>query len=360
MLRVGIAGDALQDAMKIATNIAPPMTGNIIFDGSQPGKLAITSIGETSRCHLTLPCKTEGNDIFSLPVMTAVASTKGRAQVELLFDKSVLTIKSGKYKTVAATVDVVREPALPMKGLEGTRMEPEQSAWLLASCKDVLINPDKVLGQKISHVSFQLTAEGAFIASYDGERMAYAMSSEVTGNMEFTVPLTTLKTVLETFGQSVFRMAEREGVLYVWNAIGFATIALIAPQFTIPMGAVMGRVEESREKPLAKFRLDMKEAKDFFENAKSVAREGVKNSIHIEVGKSTTKLSLKSSVGSSEIELASKATGAAKLDIDMSYLQEFMGKKFPDVCVFAQYIAGYDDDTGMIIALNQPEAPNAD
>lgn len=360
MLKVAISGDTLQDAMKIATNIAPPMTGNLIFDGSQPGKLAITSIGESTRCHLTLPCRTEGDDIFSLPVQTAMASTKGRAEVQLLFDKSVLTVKSGKYKTVAATVDVVREPPLPMKGLDGVRFEPEQSAWLLQACKDVLINPDKVLGQKISHVNFQLTDEGAFIASYDGERMAYAMTSEVTGNMEFTIPLHTLKAVLETFGQSVFKLSVREGVLYVWNAIGFATLALIAPQFTIPMEAVMGRVEESRAKPKAKFQLDISEAKAFFENAKSVAREGVKNSIHITVGRTTTKLELKSSFGSSEIELESKSTGAAEMDIDMSYLQEFMNKKFPDVHVFDSYISGYDSDTGMIIALNQPEAPSAD
>lgn len=360
MLKIAIAGDALQDAMKIATGIAPPMTGNIIFDGAQSGKLAITSIGESNRCHLVLPCKSEGDDVFSLPIQTAIAATKGRAQIEMTFDKSVLTIKSGKYKTVAATVDVVREPPLPMKGLEGTRVEPEQSAWLLAACKDVLINPDKVLGQKLNHVSFQLTGEGAFIASYDGERMAYAMTSEVTGNMEFTIPLPTLKSVLETFGQSVFRMAAKSGVLYVWNAIGFATIALIAPQFTLPIETIMGRVEESRAKPLAKFRLDLSEAKAFLDNARSVAREGVKNSIHIQVGRSTTTLKLNSSFGSSEIELNSKATGAASIDIDMSYLQEFMGKKFDDVCVFDRYIAGYDEDSGMIIALNQPESTNAD
>lgn len=360
MLKIGIEGDALQDAVKIATSIAPPLTGNIIFDGSTEGKLVLISIGEVNRCQLSLPCKTVGSDVFALPVQTALTSTKGRAQVELSFDKSVLTIKSGKYKTVAATVDVVREPPLPLKGIEGVRFEPEHSEWLLKACKDVLINPDKVLGQKINHVSFQLSSDGAFIAAYDGERLAYAMSSEVTADMDFTIPLPTLKSVLETFGQSVFKMASKDGILYVWNAIGFATIALIAPQFTIPMEAIMGRVEESRGKPKAQFRMDPAEVKAFLENAKSIAREGVKNNIHIEVGRTSTKLVLKSSFGASETELSSKSTGAASIDVDMNYLQEFMAKKYDDIRVFDSYIAGFSPDTGMIVALNQAERSDAD
>lgn len=352
MLKIAIDSTVILEAIKIVSTLAPPMTGNVIMD-AVGGKLVIISIGEANRCQLSLPCELSGDGTFAIPVATLGATVKGRATLKMLYENDVLNIVSGTYKTTLATVDVIKEPQTPVDGLEGIVVTAEQASWLSEALRDTYIKPDVMLNQTLNHVAVKLDADGAFVCCYDGERLAYSVNGDITGNLDVTLPHNTLSAVLSTFGVSGFKLAMQGGVMYVWNKVGVATLSLIAPKFTVPTEALMAKIEDSRQKPVAKWRIDIEEANIFLMNAKAITSNGTKSTLSVRVEPKTAHLKVATSSGSTQVSFPARANAEAEFLIDYEYFGEFVGKSLPEMFIHPTYISGHDETFGMIVSLNQ-------
>lgn len=354
MLKLEIDASVIQEALKILNTIAPPLTGNVIISANSDG-LSILSIGEANRCILSnLPCRRNGNDIFALPIGILDTAVKGRETLRLTYDNNILLIKSGKYNATLSTVDVIQEESTghPQE-LEGITVTVEQSAWLREAIGIVYTKNDGFLNQVHQHVALQLTDDGAFLCCYDGSRLSYAMTDEITGKLDITLPINTLDAVVNTFGMTTFKMAVHNSVLYVWNKVGRANMSILAPTFTVPIPQLLGRIQESRSKPIAMWHTDAAGVKQFMANAKAVTRLDSKNAIQIEVDPKRVHLRVQTTYGKSEVSLDAKANNEAKFEIDYSYFEEFCQRGYETCLLFPTYIAAHQDDTGAIVSLNQ-------
>lgn len=353
MLKIEIDSTVIAQALKIVSTLAPPMTGNVIISAVGP-HVTMISIGTASRCQLKLPCQRTGEGIFALPLPTITAAVRGRLVLTLQYNNDVLNITSGSYKTTLATVDVIQEPGDTIDGLEGHIITKHQSEWLQQALSDIYIKPDSLLNQTSHHVAVQMSSNGAFVCCYDGDRMAYAVSPDITGDMDTVLPYNTIHAVATTFGMTAFKLATVNGVMYVWNKVGVASMSMIAPAFTVPVESLMGRIEESRHKPDAVWKLDTDQTKTFLQNAKAITNLDSKNTLQVRVGKKSSHLRVATPNGSSQVEIDASASHDTDFCIDYDYFGEFLTKGPSTVNVHPTYISMHDQDFGMIVSLNQP------
>ena len=323
MQKIQVEGKDLQNALGIASRVAPPTEGNVILIG-KASKLYVFSMSELARCETIVPAKIEGKDFeFAIPLDALRDATKGRDTLELTWDGNLLGIRSSGYKADLITIDAISRDELDKVTATEASLSAEQAVWLKSTVNDVALKPTAMLAAFMP-VTVKLTAKGAFVACYDNQHMAFTNSNEVTGELMLTLPLDSFQTILDVFGSSSIKLKVSNSRVEIRNKLTFIAMSLPSMEDSVSAEDVISKAREAMKTAGTALVLDKQAVLAFLDNARSVmGKERIEVTANSDAGK--IKFVVKTVRGT--INAIVKATGKkASFKIDFEYFQEMVQK----------------------------------
>lgn len=350
----------LQEAIRVVLRLSPPITGNVSLE-SDGRQVKLHSVAELSRCTVLLPCEVKGKAFFAVPTEALRDAVKGRSDITMEYDKTLLKIKSGRYSTALTTLDAIDiEPDEAVEGKTWT-ITPEQLAWLKEAVTSVTLKPTLNM-TAFMPVSVRLTPKSAFVSCYDNNRMTFTSTKEITGDLDVTLPLDTLTAVLDTFNKVECEMKVTAATLIVKNPILDVVLALPATDEDSAISTEMVRekaVEASKVEGLS-VDVDKKSLTMFLDNARAVAtKERSELSVKTEAGKLS--MSVKTTNGISRASMKAVVRKDSEFKLDFEFFDEIVRKcgdsvSFKFVDDQSAFIMVKAKDARALIALNQEDA----
>lgn len=352
-----IDSSILQEALRVALRLSPPVSGNVtlVSDGA---KLFLHSSGELSRCSILLPCEVSGKAFFAIGTEALRDATKGHEQLTMVYDKTMLNIKSGRYSASLTTVDAIAmEEEKEEKG-DIWKLTVEQAQWLKSAVQQVALKPTANI-TAFMPVSVKLSEKGAFVACYDNQHMAFTNDKEIKGELDVTLPLETFNAVLDTFNKIAFKMTVTPAALLVKNKIVDVTLSLPSTEDDAQIGtdAVMGKAKEALKADGTQIEVAKADVVSFLDNARAVAtKERSEIQVTTDAGKLT--LVVKTTNGTSKSTLKASVKTKQSFAVDYEFFSEAISKCPESVvfkCVEGAFLCFTTKNTHVLVALNQGE-----
>ena len=347
--------DAVAEAIRIITRLAPPVSGNITIE-SDGSKCFMHANGETSKCSINIPATVSGKaTTFALPLATFKDATKGRKTLNVVFEKTLCKISSGNYKCELATVDAIELDHTDEEKSKPIKLTVEQSAWLKSAVATVALKPTALLSTFMP-CSIKLTEKGAFVACYDVNHMAFINSNEIKGDMETKLPLDILSAVLDAFGKATFKLELSKANLYVSNAL--VKVVLSLPQEEendLKIEEVLEAAKGSKAAKGQEIEINKAELVTFLDNARAVATKE-RSEVKFETDKGKIKIEVNTAHGSTKAILKASSTAQSKALIDFEFLDEAVRKSGDSVVVklVKDEFMSFKLKTGnVVVSLNQ-------
>lgn len=347
----------IQEALRVALRLAPPMSGNVTIQ-ADGAKMVMHSTSELARCSITLPGEVKGKAFFGVSPESLMAACKGHATLEVVYDKTMLSLKSGRYSSNLTTVDAIQIEDLDKEKGATWKVTTEQAAWLRSAVQAVALKPNALV-TTFMPLTAKITDKAAFVSCFDNQRMAFTNDKEIKGELDVTLPLDSFSSILETFYKAPFRMTVGQSSLYVKNNIVDVQLSLPAQDDENQIGgdSVVAKAREALKTDGSEVTLVKSELTAFLDNARSVAtKERSEVLIAVEAGKA--KISVATTNGTSKIIL--KAASKAKINfaIDFEYLDEAV-RKCPEELtvkvVQGAFLMFKTKTTHILVALNQEQ-----
>ena len=356
-MNVTISSDILQESLRIALRLSPPISGNVTLK-SDGAKLFLHSAGELSRCSILLPCTVTGKAFFAIGTEALRDATKGHQELTMVYDKTMLNIKSGRYSASLTTVDAIAmEEEKEEKG-DTWKLTVDQAQWLKSAVAQVALKPTANI-TAFMPVSVKLSDKGAFVACYDNQHMAFVNDKEITGEIDVTLPLETLNAVLDTFNKLAFRMTVTPSALLVKNKIVDVTLSLPATEDDAQIGtdAVIGKAKSALKADGTQIELAKTEVLSFLDNARAVAtKERSEIQVTTEAGK--INFVVKTTNGTSKSTLKAAVKTKQSFRVDYEFFEEAV-RKCPESVVFkvveGAFLTFQLKNAHVLVALNQEE-----
>lgn len=315
-----IDSDLIQEAIKIALRLSPPITGNLTLE-VRDSRLYLTSAAELSRCTVLLPCTIKGKALFAVPTDALKDATKGRGEVELVYDKTMLKVKSGRYSVALTTLDAIESDEEEKPKGTTWKLSVEQIQWLKEAVSNTALKPT-INMTTFMPVSIKITGKSGFVSCFDSNHMMFQSSKEITGNMDVTLPLETVQAVLDVFHKLECEMTVTPSALYVSNPLIDVVLALPdTDDDSIGTDLVIGKARESLKADGKSVEIDKKQVTAFLDNARSVqTKERSELSVVTEPGSVT--LMVKTTNGTARNKLKAATKAKAEFKIDFEYFEE--------------------------------------
>ncbi len=327
-MKITIESSALQEAIRVAGRLAPPLTGNVTFE-SDGKKAFLHSASEVNRCSINMPCNVEGKAItFAIGLNALKDATKGRKTLEIVFDKTMCKIKSGSYSCELPTVDAL-EMETSKEAVKGTaiKVTADQATWLKSALSTVALKPTALLSFFMP-VFIKLTAKGAFVTCYDSLHLAFINSKEITGEMELTLPIDMMMAVLDTFNGSDFKLEVTQSTLYVANKLVKVSLSLPQEEEGIKGPDVLEKSREVSKINGKEIVVAKQQMLEFFDNARAVATKE-RSEVTITTDSGKIRLEVNTPNGSSKAIVKADCKVKTTSKIDFEFLDEAV-RKCPD------------------------------
>lgn len=328
-MKITIESSALQEAIRVAGRLAPPLTGNVTFE-SDGKKAFLHSASEVNRCSINMPCDVEGRaTTFAIGLNALKDATKGRKTLEIVFDKTMCKIKSGNYACELPTVDALEiEATKEQAKTTQIKVTADQAVWLKSALTTVALKPTALLSFFMP-VFIKLTSKGAFVTCYDSLHLAFMNSKEITGDMELTLPIDMMLAVLDTFNGAPFTLEVTQSTLYVSNKLVKVSLSLPQEEDGGIKGAdVLEKAREVSKIDGSEIVVAKQEMLEFFDNARAVAtKERSEVTMRTVAGK--VRLEVNTPNGSSKGDLKADCKTKSTSKIDFEFLDEAV-RKCPD------------------------------
>jgi hypothetical protein len=354
-MQLSLEASVIHEALRVVMKLAAPVSGAVTIQSDGKG-VTMHSASDVNRCSYKLPATVKGKaGVFAIAVDALSAATKGRKTIEMIYDKTVLTIKSGSYSTKLSTADALQLEYDEEKKSDKIKITGEQAVWLKQAVQSVALKPTAILSAYMP-LSIKLAKKGAFIACYDTQHMAFLTSKEIEGEMDLTLPLDTLQAVLDTFNASAFKMEMSAANLYVTNALINVVLALPqAEENALTAEEVRMKAKEASDINGKQIEIPKKEVIEFIDNARSVmTKERGELNISTEPGK--VKFMVTTVNGSSKVTIKANVKKEIKIDIDYEYFEEAIRKCEDSVImkvVGQDFIMFQQKKATVLVALNQ-------
>lgn len=354
-MRATIDSDIIQEALRICLRLAAPISGNVTFKTDGP-KLYMLSSSELSRCTVLMPCEVTGTALFAISTESLKSATKGRKELEMVYSKTMLNIKSGRYHSSLTTVDAIQvdEDASPEEG-KIWKLSADQAMWLKSAVATVALKPPQNLSTYMP-ISVRLTDKSAFVACYDENHMAFVNDREITGSLDLTLPIETLNSVLDVFNKLNFSMNVTKSSLVVKNKLVNVILALPETEDEeLGASAVLGKAKESLKADGLQIELNRNDVLAFLDNARAVAtKERAELKIVTDAGKVSMEVSTVN--GTSKITIKGGVKKHSVFNVDFEYFDEAV-RKCGDSVIFKvvmdAFISFKTKSAHILVALNQ-------
>lgn len=357
-MQLSIESSVVQEALKVLTRLAPPTSGTVLIISDGKGA-TMQSASDVDRCSFTLPCKVKGKEnMFAIQIEALRDATKARKDLEMTYDSNLLVIKSGSYVTKLATADAMQNEYDEEKKIAKIKVSAEQAQWLKDAVASVALKPTAILSAYMP-LTIKLTKKGAFVACYDARHMAFLESKEIDGDMEVTLPLHTVQSVLEVFGGSKFTMELTNSNLYVSNPLINVVLALQQTETEeITADIVREKAKASSKMDGNLIEVSKKDITDFLENARAVLTKE-RGEIHIQTEKGVLRLASVTVNGSTRVKIKADVKKSIDVKIDYEYFDEAVRKcddKMSMKVVGDDFIMFKQKKASVLVALNQDTA----
>jgi hypothetical protein len=353
-MQISTTNDALQEAIRIISRLAPPVSGNVAVQ-SNGKRVHMVSNSETSSCSVTLPGDVEGKaNVFAVAMQSLRDATKGRKDLKIAYDKTLCKITSGAYKCELPTVDAMQLEDDQDKKEKAIKIDAEQASWLRTTVSAVALKPTTLIATFMP-LSVKLTNKGAFVACYDSNHMAFIHSNEITGSMEVKLPLDMFQAVLDAF-KGEFTIELSKSNLYVSNKL--VKVALSLPQEEeneLKLEEVISAVKDIKGSKGTEVEVKKEDIIAFMDNARAVATKE-RSEVSLTVADGKMSLAVQTSNGSTKALIKTTKSKKIKVMIDFEFLDEAI-RKSGDVVqmkiVDDQFIAFHLKVGTVIVSLNQ-------
>jgi len=353
-MKFSLESDIVNEAIRVALRLSPPITGNFTFEVSDH-QLYLHSVDSLSRCSILIPAPVDGEDTtFAIPAVALKDAISGRKDLIFEFDGSLLTIKSGRYRVKLTTLDAIAVEREEVTGKPWT-VSIEQLSWLKNAVAAVYLKPTQNI-TSFMPVSVQLTDRSAFVACADANHMMFTRTKEVTGDLEFTLPIDTLTAVLDTFNKVQCKMLLTGSALHVKNKLVDVSLALPATDDDSVIGISMLRekAQESLKVDAQSIDLKKKEVQDFLANARAVSDKS-RSEVQVNCEPGFVTLTVKTTLGTAKSKIEATTKLDAEFKIDAEYLEEAVRKSGESVLIkYAEsFLVLRTAEAYSLIALNQ-------
>jgi len=325
MQKVQLESKDLLNALVIAAKVAPPIEGNVTLIG-RDGKFIVNSMSELSRCETIVPAKIEGKNFeFALPLEALRDASKGRDQLEMSWDGTLLLLRSaGGYKADLLTLDPLTRDELDKVECVDISLSAEQSVWLKSTVATVALRPTMMMANFMP-VTVKLTAKGAFVACYDNSHMAFVHSAEIHGDLVLTLPLDKMQTILDTFTGSAIKLRVSSTRVEIRNKLTYIAMNLPAMEDEISADDVVDKARLVTKAEGVSVVVDKVAVTQFLDNARSVmGKERVE--LIVQAGSDKLKLAVKTVRGNVSAIAKAKTKKGVDFKIDLDYFDELVRK----------------------------------
>lgn len=325
-MQLELDSDAVQEALRVVARLAPPVTGNVTIK-SDGKKVFMNSNSETSRCEVNIPSSVSGKpNSFAISLNSLRDATKGRKKLSVTYAKTMCVIKSGAYKSELATVDSMEIEATEEEKIgKPVKMTADQATWLKGAVATVALRPTDLV-TTFMPLAIKLTDKGAFVACYDNNHMAFINSSEITGDMETTLPIDMFLAVLDAFGKSDFKMELSKANLYVSNKLIKVVLALPEENpNALKINEVIAGAKDTKGAKGEEVEVSKEEFLGYMDNARAIAtKERSELKINLEQGK--MRLSVTTTQGTAKAIIKASANKALSAPVDFNFIDEAVRK----------------------------------
>ena len=356
-MQLSVEAAVIQEALKVLTRLAPPTSGTVLIVSDGKGA-TMQSASDVDRCSFTLPCKVKGKaNMFAIPIEALRDATKGRKDLEMEYDSNLLSIKAGSYVTKLATADAMQNEYDEEKKKSKIKVSADQAIWLKGAVADVALKPTAILSDFMP-LTIKLMKKGAFVACFDARHMSFLESKEIDGDMEVTLPLHTMQSVLEVFGNSKFTMELTASSLYVTNPLVSVVLALQqAESEEITADVVREKAKEALKMDGNMIEVNKKDITDFIDNARAVLTKE-RGEIHISAEKGSLRLASVTVNGSTKVKIKASVKKSIDVKVDYEYFEEAVRKcddKMSLKVVGDDFIMFKQKKANVLVGLNQTE-----
>ena len=349
-MKIKIELDALQNALDIIGKTAPPTSGNMTFEATK-GKLKITTVADLSRCQIVVPSEVEGEGEFAVSLQSVKDAVKGRTKLELLFQNSVLHVRSGAYKAELATVDVVPVDVLDPGETKEWAVSTEIATWLKSALRAVALRPTPILSSWMP-VGIKVGPKSSFVACYDTQHMSWLSTAEVSGDFEVVLPLEIATSIIDVFHKQPFKLVVSNTSIQVRSKLINVVLSIPTMDDLPTLEQVRGKIKEAMKAKASTFKFAKADVLAFLDNAKAVVtKERVE--LAVTAGKGLEFL-VKSVQG--QVKAQIKGVGKGGFKVDLSYLEEVVAKAGPELelnVVDSAFLSIKLEASTAIVALNQ-------
>jgi hypothetical protein len=345
---------AIQEALRVIGRLAAPDSGNVTVS-SNGKKVFIHSSSETSRCSINVPATVEGKaGNFAISMNALRDATKGRKELEIEYSKTMCRIKSGAYKCELATVDALEVEATEEQRETKIEFSGEQAAWIKSAVSTVALKPTALLSSFMP-IGLKLTSKGAFVACYDVNHMAFLNSDEIKGDVELKLPLDTLASVLDAFGNSSFVLELGKASVLVSNKLVKVNLSLPQEEENeLQLGDVIETAKAAKKAEGQSLVVPKDEFLAFLDNSRAIATKE-RSEIKISVADGKLKMEVTTVQGSAKAMLKVKSK-SCDFAIDFEYLDEAVRKAGTNVemkLVKDEFLSVQLKDSTIVLSLNQ-------
>lgn len=352
-MRFQLDSDIVNEAIRVALRLSPPITGNFTFEISD-NQIYLHSVDSLSRCSILIPAPVDGEDTtFAIPAVALKDAISGRKELTFEFDGSLLTIKSSRYRVQLTTLDAIAVEREDTTGKPWT-VSIEQLTWLKNAVAAVYLKPTQNI-TSFMPVSVQLSGKSAFVACADANHMMFTRTKEITGDMEFTLPIDTLTAVLDTFNKVQCKMLLTGSALHVKNKLVDVSLALPAPDDDlIGIDMLREKAQESLKVDAHSIEVKKSEVQGFLSNARSVSDKS-RSEVQVKCEPGFVTFTVKTTLGTAKSKLEATTKLDAEFRIDGEYLEEAVRKSGDSVQIkYAEsFLILKTTDAYSLIALNQ-------
>lgn len=339
-----------QNALRVLTKLAAPSSGNInieIDDG-----IVLSTSNNVNSCKVKLEVKTKGKASFGVPLESFTQAVKNHKELSLKYKDTLLHIKSGAYHTELSTVDFI-EFQLPDVEVSKVKIDKDKLKWLKSSVSKVALRTNTIVSSFMP-CGIKL-GKSAYVSCFDVTHLAFTQSNEISGDMEFVLPLDTVQSVFDTFESGLTLGISKSHVL-VKNKHVEASISIPDVEENMPsLAEVIAQSKQSLETKSKKVKIDAQDLLNFLDNAKAVATKE-RTELLAECSDNSLTLEVRTIIGNVKTRLSCESKSSISFKIDLDYFEEMLRKMKGEVVlsiVQDAFLLCRNDSLTSVIALNQ-------
>lgn len=322
---------SLMKQLQTISKLVPPTSGSVSLEVKK-NNLRLYSVNDLAVYESIVPCDAvEGENIaFGVTLDSLKAALAKRKEVELSYVNTMLVITEGTYRAELTTTDAVELSAVNARREDSDEevktwtVSAEQSNWLKDAVSAVNLKVPEGLAAFMP-VTIKITEKGGFVACYDNAHMAFIRSSDISGDLDVTMPCDLLSSVFSVFQNASFKMHVSESRLQLVSKLVKIGLSLPVRDSYIDVSILLKMANDTLKAEGNALTLSRSTLVDFLDSCKAVAAKE-RSELCVKAKGKKMQMQVKTVSGNVNQVLPLDAPANVQFNIDFTYFEEAVRK----------------------------------